>query len=66
MPHHDKTHNLMPRLSISQRALWVALATAAAPLAFFRLARRDSNARPLDLSIDNDDLYTDLFEGQAN
>ncbi len=54
----------MSRLSVPQRALWVALATAAAPLAFFHLARRAPDARVLDLSIDNDDLYADLFEGQ--
>lgn len=56
----------MSRLSLSQRALWVAVAAVASPLALLFLARPDAVDGPLDLSVANEDLYADLFDGQMN
>ncbi len=56
----------MPRLSLPQRVLWVAVAAIASPLALLYLAKPGAPDRPLDLSVANDDLYTDLLDGQLN
>lgn len=74
MPHTDVTVSiilhpaptLMTRLSLSQRVLWVAVAAVASPLALLFLARPGAGDNPIDLSVANDDLYTDLFDGQMN
>ena len=56
----------MPRLSLSQRALWVAVAAVASPLALLYLVRPDTADTRLDVSVANEDLYADLFDGQMN
>lgn len=55
----------MPRLSLSQRAFWVALVAAATPYAFFLLARRPSVSLGNDLRISEADLYDDLRDGEV-
>ncbi len=56
----------MPNLSLSKRLLWVAVTTVASPLALLYFLRSEAPSRPLDVSVANDDLYADLFDGQMN
>lgn len=54
----------MSKLSLSQRAFWLALVAAAAPYAFFRLTRRPIILPDRPLAFDEHDVYDDLFDGE--
>jgi hypothetical protein len=55
----------MPRLTLTQRALWVTLVAAAAPYAFFRLALKPVVPFDADFTISEADLYDDLRDGEV-
>jgi hypothetical protein len=65
MLHHDKNGGItMPHLTIPQRAFWIALVTAAAPYAFFRLTLNPVLLFDGDLHFEEDDIYDDLRDGE--
>lgn len=55
----------MSRLTLSQRAFWVALVTAAAPYAFFRLILKPVPPFDAGFTISEADLYDDLRDGEV-
>lgn len=55
----------MVPLTLPQRAFWIAVVTAAAPYAFFRLARQPLATFDGELTLDEDDIYDDLRDGEV-
>jgi hypothetical protein len=55
----------MSRITLPQRAFWIAVVTAAAPYAFFRLALKPIIAFDGDVLLDEDDVYDNLRDGEV-
>lgn len=55
----------MSRITLPQRAFWIAVVTAAAPYAFFRLARQPLVSFDGEITLDEDDVYDNLRDGEV-
>lgn len=55
----------MAPITLPQRAFWIAVVTAAAPLAFLRLARQPVVPFDGKIALDEDDVYDNLRDGEV-